>query len=268
MQTLSFIQRLKLNSLSLCLAVLFLLTACSSASRSSVENTLQGWLSEDIGSVAIAGKASSKDESVMIEASGEGIGADADSFHFVYQSFKGNASFIAEVSRLSSATNKAQAALMMRDSLDANAKSTAIAFTASEGNWFSWRSQKASEAEVMAGNKSSEAKWLKLSREGSVFSAQESLDGVTWTDVFSQEISMQEEILVGLAVASQSNTEVTQSVFESVSLEAIEPNVEPDPEPKKTFPKVELSEMAVILDGESIVDKSYDFKLDNPKKDP
>jgi hypothetical protein len=62
--------------------------------------------------------------------------------------------------------------------------------------------------------------WVKLTRTGDVFTAQESTDGVTWSDVtFTApvDISMASDVLIGLALTSHNAGAVTAAEFSNLT---------------------------------------------------
>jgi hypothetical protein len=68
--------------------------------------------------------------------------------------------------------------------------------------------------------------WVKLTREGNVITAQNSSDGVTWEDMFEvanpdeptfQEIVMNENVYIGLAVTSHTSGVLCEAQFSDVS---------------------------------------------------
>jgi hypothetical protein len=61
--------------------------------------------------------------------------------------------------------------------------------------------------------------WVKVARKGSTFSGYRSSDGVTWTLVGSDTISMATGALVGLAVTSHNNSLVCTATLDHVSLQ-------------------------------------------------
>src|SRR5262249_28452491 len=63
-------------------------------------------------------------------------------------------------------------------------------------------------------------RWVKLVRSGSTIAASQSVDGVTWTLVGSDTVSLPSTVYVGLAVCSQSFGVLTTATFDSVSVMA------------------------------------------------
>src|SRR5207245_2482895 len=63
--------------------------------------------------------------------------------------------------------------------------------------------------------------WVKLVRSASTFSGFISLDGVNWTQLWTnQTITMAQNVYVGLAVTSGTNSALDTATFDSVSVSA------------------------------------------------
>ncbi len=98
------------------------------------------WKQQDIGSVGVAGGAVYCGGMFTVMASGTSIGGASDAFHFVYQTASNNCSIIAPISVPQTSTTNAQAGVMIRDSLNANAANVFIGLTATNTVTFQYRS--------------------------------------------------------------------------------------------------------------------------------
>lgn len=72
--------------------------------------------------------------------------------------------------------------------------------------------------ESASGSNVSAPHWLRLSREGDVFIASESIDGVVWTEVATVVLPMASEVFVGLAVTSHHYGSLATAGFSHVTL--------------------------------------------------
>ena len=60
--------------------------------------------------------------------------------------------------------------------------------------------------------------WVKLVRSASTFTGYSSPDGVTWTLVGSQTISMAANVYIGLPVTSHNNTVLCTATLDNVTV--------------------------------------------------
>ncbi|MBO9566718.1 MAG: family 16 glycosylhydrolase [Niastella sp.] len=175
------------------------------------------WQHADIGAVAAAGNATFSNNIFTITASGADIWGTADEFHYVYQPFSGNGQIIARVDTLGNTNAAAKAAIMFRETLDANSKEVNSLVKATGGTSISYRTNTGgTTANVNAAG--TPPKWLKLVRNGDVFTASRSDDGVTWTSFANRTITMGTNIYVGMAVTSHNDGVITTSRFSNVSV--------------------------------------------------
>ena len=90
---------------------------------------------------------------------------------------------------------------MIRQSLTDNARHAFIFVSAGQGVGFQRRTR-TGRGSVRRGPTMAPAMWLRLVRQGSVFSAYSSSTGATWTLLSSATISMSTNAYVGLAITS------------------------------------------------------------------
>ncbi len=176
-----------------------------------------GWSDLDIGAVGLAGSASYSNGTFTINASGSGVYSTADQVHFAYQSLSGDGTIVARVVSFQGATYP-QAGVMIRNSLTANDMS---AFTSYESTtvYFWDRATTGGSTTYQYGAGGALPYWVKLVRSGSTFSSYMAPDGVDWVQVgTTQTISMAQNVDIGLAVSSNSNTTLTAATFDNVSI--------------------------------------------------
>ena len=168
--------------------------------------------------------AETSDGAITVSGSGDGVGEFAgDEFRFAYQQLSGDGSIIVRVDSLLNTDHSAQAGVMIREDFEAKSKFAAVLVTPTNGVTFMRRrsasggSETTTEAGVFA------PRWLKLTRTGNTLAAQHSSDGVTWTDVISDEgpssqtVSMDGDLYLGLAVSSHNGGAVTTAEFSGVA---------------------------------------------------
>jgi phosphatidylserine/phosphatidylglycerophosphate/cardiolipin synthase-like enzyme/regulation of enolase protein 1 (concanavalin A-like superfamily) len=178
-----------------------------------------GWLHQDVGSVAFTGSAWFDPAASIFSVKGAGadIWGSADAFHFAYRSLTGDGAIVARVKTQQNTNSSAKAGVMIREALAANAANAFMALTPSNGSSFQRRTVAAGTtiATIVASIKA--PYWVKLERQGSTFTASQSVDGVSWTRVGSESIAMGQTVYVGLAVTSHATMATSTSTFDYVS---------------------------------------------------
>jgi len=126
------------------------------------------------------------------------IGGTNDSFHYLYQTLQGDGSITVRVSSLG-ATQNPKAGIMIRDSLDSNAKSASLVLTSSSRAYFYYRSATGGSTSSSYATATT-SYLLRLTRTGDVFRAEVSGNGgSTWTQVGTDRtIAMGQTVYIGL----------------------------------------------------------------------
>ncbi len=178
--------------------------------------TLPSWLDVDVGSVGMAGSATYTNGTFTVKGSGNGISSTSDQMNFVGQPLLGDGSIVARI--VSVQGSGAQAGVMIRETLNANATNAYVFYDSYM--YFDYRTSTGSST----GNQGDLGinglpYWVRLVRAGSTFTAYMSPDGVNWTQLESSEtISMAQNVYIGLAVSSNSNSSVATATFDNVSI--------------------------------------------------
>jgi len=184
-----------------------------------IEGVRAPWQNTDVGPVAILGSATQDQNptvtTFVIKASGSDIWMGEDQFHFVYQPWSGNGELIAHLNGVEDTNPWAKAGIMFRQYLDGSAANAFIMLTRDHGAGFQARTDIFGQTSYIEGPMLPLG-WLRLRREGDVFSGFVSSDGVNWTFVGSETISMWSPMLVGFAVTSHSNAALQTAVFDNV----------------------------------------------------
>jgi YD repeat-containing protein len=183
-----------------------------------------GWLDQDVGAVEAAGSATFSNGVFTVQGSGTGIWGAADGFHFIYQPLSGDGTITARVTSLPG-TGGANAGVMIRETMSANAADAYVAYQVpnglgggSSGNFIDRPSDGGSN-NLVASTGASLPYWVRVVRSGSTFSAYSSLDGVNWVQVgASQTITMAQNVYIGLAVTRAYNSLMATATFDNVSV--------------------------------------------------
>jgi RHS repeat-associated protein len=178
-----------------------------------------GWSDGDVGSVGIAGSASYANGAFTVKASGLQIYGTSDQMHFVYQSLSGDGTIVARVVS-SQGGSWPQIGVMIRETLSPSATNAYTADAPAYGGIYFY--ERASTGGSTTSSNPLGAGlpyWVEVVRNGSTFSSFISSDGVNWTQLgTSQTITMAQNVYVGLAVASDTNSALVTATFDSVSV--------------------------------------------------
>ncbi len=149
-----------------------------------------------------------------------GAGSDltvgtSDKFHFAYQSLSGDGTIVARV--VSVSNSYAEAGVMIRETLNTNATNMFV-MDCVGGIYESYRTTTGGSASYSYKPSAPLPYWVMLVRSGNTFTGYIAPDGVNWTAVASQSISMASSVYIGLAVSSQNNSVAYTSTFDNVSI--------------------------------------------------
>ena len=177
-----------------------------------------GWSHGDIGSPVVAGNATSSGSTFTVVGAGTDVGGRSDEFHFAYQPTSGDLDVRVKVATLQNVDPGAKAGLMIRESLTDDARHAFMYVSAGNGLGFQQRTRTGHTSSETAGAATSAPVWLRLVRQGNVFSAYSSPTGATWTLVDSATVSMNAQAYVGLAVTSHVASKTATASFANVTL--------------------------------------------------
>ncbi|MDI6451243.1 LamG-like jellyroll fold domain-containing protein [Anaerobaca lacustris] len=160
------------------------------------------------------------DGQILMSAIGTDIWDSADQFRYAYKSLSGNGSIVVRVDSLVRSDGWAKAGVMIRETLEPGSKHAFVAVTPDNGVSFQRRpvagttSYNTDVAGIVAPH------WVKLTRTGNVFTAQQSADGVTWVDITPTapvEITMAANVFIGLALTSHNASVSTAAEFSNLT---------------------------------------------------
>jgi hypothetical protein len=169
----------------------------------------------DVGTPQPAGTVTPSGNGYNITAGGGDIGGTIDQFTFNYQTMSGDFDIRIRVNSLLQADSWTKAALMGRGALSTNSAFAAVVATPGvSGAYFSSRAS----AGVVAANVGTfpvnyPNTWLRLRRVGSQFTGFASLDGNSWVQLGTANVSMADPLFVGMAVTSRTNGVTTTAQF-------------------------------------------------------
>ena len=191
-------------------------TSATLSATATVAVVNSPWVSTDIGTVSITGTAYDSSTTTTLTNASDDIWNQSDDFHFDYQTMTGNGSITARLVSQTSASTYIKAGVMMRNSLAAN-DAMAMISDPSPGPDFEWRTTASATAGQIATTAANNPPYfLRLVRNGNLFSSYSSANGITWTLVGTQTIVMNNTIDVGLALTSHNTAALATAVFNSV----------------------------------------------------
>jgi len=197
-------------------------------------DTAQDWSANGIDTLGVhfrggaAGFIETSPGNITMGAAGADVWDMSDEFTFAYKPLNGNGSITVRVDSLGNTDPWAKAGVMIRDSLNVDAKNAMAYVTASGRVGWQYR-------QLTAGGSSSTRSdegvitlpyWVRLTRTGDTITAEHSADGTTWEPVIetanpdepsSLEIPMHSSIFIGLALTSHSSGVTTTADFAEAS---------------------------------------------------
>ena len=183
---------------------------------------LQPWSGQDVGTVGVAGGFSDMGATISVSGGGADIAGAADAFYFVYRTLSGDGSITARVSSISGGDgNNVKAGVMMRDpGADGMGANDVNAFTMLKPNNTQNKFQRrltsgATTTSTIAATATQ--KWLRLTRTGNTLLSEHSTDGVAWTTIGSDTVTMT-SVRVGLAVTSHTVAALATAVFDNITI--------------------------------------------------
>ncbi len=160
---------------------------------------------------------------ILMNGTGTDVWDTSDQFRFVYKQLKGNGSIVARVDSVGNTNAWAKAGVMIRESTAAGSVHafTAATPTSSHGVSFQYRNDTgvATNSNTDVAN-TPMPQWVKVTRNGTSFTAQYSADGKTWTDIVpttAATITMASDVLIGLGVTSHAAGVACGAKFSNVS---------------------------------------------------
>jgi len=181
----------------------------------NLNRSILKWLAESSGTFTV-------------NASGLRLMNRTDGFHFVYQTLNGDGEIIARTTAPDFTGDWAEAGLMMRESLDDDAKYVMVRLRYNATVWTAWRESTWGVTSKLLEPYSGSPHWLKLVRSGDTFTTYRSADGQTWTALRSVTVAMNQTVVVGMAVTANNTSGVlTTATFSNVSVNGSTPTPTP-----------------------------------------
>lgn len=208
---------------------LAVLSGYSNSVVASASFNVSPWSSGDLGPVGIPGSSSINQSTGVITVAGSGsdIWYSTDQCQYISQAASGDCQVIARVVTAptltqgsGSVSSKAKAGLMIRQSTSASDAQVTFAISGT-GTGYTLQIRATAgggSTEIQQTSESGVPTWLKLARNGNTFSAYYSADGATWTPAGTTSVTMTTNVVAGLAVTSNNNSQLDTATFDNVSV--------------------------------------------------
>ena len=148
------------------------------------------WTNRDIGSPALAGSASAAGGTFTVRGGGIDIWDASDQFQFVNQPLTGDVEVIARVASLQHVHDWSKAGVMIRESLTGGSRHASMMATGTGGWSFPRRLLTGGTSYASPYLAGAAPGWVRIVREGNLFSGYISSDGTTWVLAASDTITM------------------------------------------------------------------------------
>jgi len=178
----------------------------------------RGWSSQDIGAVGVSGSADYLNGRFNLLASGGDIWENADAFHFASRPLAGDASLVARLVSMQYTDPWSKAGLMFRENGLPGAKYVFLGTTGQGGSVLQSRSATDGSTESIDGPEGKPPHWLKLTRNGNVFSGYASADGTNWVAAGGVTNELNKNVSAGLALTAHNNSVLNSTLFEKVAV--------------------------------------------------
>ncbi len=158
------------------------------------------------------------ENSVIMNGTGTDIWGTTDQFRFVYKQLTGDGSIVARIDHIDNTDEWAKVGVMIRQNLDSDSVLVDGVLTPTSRVCMQWRASRGADmgnpdtSSNSAVNSFELPHWVRLTRNGDVFTVQHSADGQTWLDIVpdtagdptSVTVTMPQTVYIGLAVCSHS----------------------------------------------------------------
>ena len=176
-----------------------------------------GWSNQDIGSTSVGSTAVSNGV-FTVRGAGADIWGTADEFQFAYRTLTGNGAIVARVATLENVDQWTKAGVMIRASLTAGSRHAMMIASAAKGLAFQRRTSDNAASVHTAGPLLTAPIWVRLQRSGDTITASFSNDGVSWTVVGTETISLPATVFIGLPVTSHNAGLAATATIDNVTV--------------------------------------------------
>lgn len=175
------------------------------------------WQQLTIGNGTVPGEASQTGGLFTVRGSGGDIW-DTDNFHFLYRPLNGSGTLIARVASTQYTNRVAKVGVMIRETLDTDARYLMTMLTPGNGAAQQRRNNPGGNTGKCGSSNVAAPYWVKLVRDGRRFLSYVSPDGITWSFLCQNTNEMGGTVFAGLVVSSFNANGLNTTSFDNVSL--------------------------------------------------
>jgi regulation of enolase protein 1 (concanavalin A-like superfamily) len=192
-------------------------TAVFSSVTLNVGGLPDPWRTKAVGAIE-SGDAAYSTGVFTVEGARGGFGGTADKFQFVYQPVAGDIEITARLTTLASSAGNGKAGVTIRAGLGKSTRHVTMLGSSESGWEFRRRVRARTSSDRTAGPAGRPPGWIRLVREGDLFTAYHSADGSRWTMVDSDRIPMPDTVYIGLVVSGAHPSVPAIATFDNVLL--------------------------------------------------
>lgn len=188
------------------------------------------WVFTEIGTTLQAGLAVQSAGKFSLETYTSQFTGSSDQVGYIFQTLNGDGSIVAKLESFNMPSWSLRAGIMVRESLQANAPYTMICRAPHSGAYVQKRS---SAGAISEGNPTGTTSnlhiyslhnWFRISRSGNTFTMSTSRNGIDWTTISTQTITMTNAVHVGMVVSGANGSYAGKATFSNVVVNTSNPS--------------------------------------------
>lgn len=173
------------------------------------------WRHADVGPVETAGHAEALGDGFAVWSSGHDTSNRIDAFHYVYQHLEGDGEIIVRIAEyLEEEVIPGKAGIMIRENLTRASPKAFLYWSSQDQAGFQFGATQGTPRSTAGSTTATDGVWLRLTRQGNLFTAYTGNDGYGWNLLSSATVNMTSAIHVGFAVVGSAGFELREAVFD------------------------------------------------------
>jgi GH43 family beta-xylosidase/regulation of enolase protein 1 (concanavalin A-like superfamily) len=181
-------------------------------------NNSTPWINTDVGSVNFSGDADLVNGTMYIKGSGSDIWHLEDGFHFAHRLWNADAQITTRLVSIEQSDYWSKGGIMFRDSLEDNSAMVMLCASPGAGEvQLIWRDQPGVGTGIHSITGQEFPVWLRLKRQGSLFTGYHSTDGQNWNQIGTCSPPVSDTVRLGFCVTAHNNDRVANAVFDNIT---------------------------------------------------